>query len=140
MANDACTLTIREMQDDLDYHGAVMTGTYYGRGHRPSNAEIIANVKAAFNFAKAHGGEVYFVVDEDAGFAVKSAPGDPEGSMTARLDEFLAFDQPIEDERMALLVYWERYGFGSDTPEDYILRDEIAEIVGIDPRHLEPPQ
>ena len=139
MADDACTLSTDEMQEEMDYSGAVWTHTYYGRGFRPSNAEMIANIRAAFNFAKAFGGEIYFVVDEDAGFAAKDAPGDPEGRIMDH-PVCIGFDQPIEDERMAFLVYWENYGFASDLPEDYLLRDEIAEIVDIDPRHLTEPQ
>lgn len=132
MAKKDTTLAIDEMSEEVNYYGAVWTHTHYGRGIRPSNAEMIANVQTAFNFAKTVGDKVYFIVDEDAGFAVEE--------MFTDLEDVLAFDQPVEDEKHALLVYWENYGFASDTPEDWALREEIAKIAGVDPRHLEEPQ
>jgi hypothetical protein len=133
--------TQQDMQDDLDYNGAVMCHVYYGRGFRLTNEEMLANILGAFNFAKAYGGDIMFVTDgEDVGFAPVNAPGDPEGRLLDRPEDSLGFDQPIENERMALLVYWENYGFASDDPEDWKFRDIVAEFVGIDPRHLQEPQ
>ena len=133
MAKSDTTLTIDEMSEEVNCYGVVWTHTHYGRGFRPSNAEMIANIQTAFNFAKAISDEIYFVVDEDAGFAIKG--------MCDSFDwDNYAFDQTIISEHMALMVYWENYGFASDTPEDWVLRSEIAKIVGIDERHLQEPQ
>lgn len=132
MAKSDTTLAIDEMSEEVNYYGVVWTHTHYGRGFRPSNAEMIANIQTAFSFAKVISDEIYFVVDEDAGFAIKEK--------SDSLDDILAFDQTIISEHMALMVYWENYGFASDTPEDWALRSEIAKIVGIDERHLQEPQ
>ncbi len=136
----ASTLTTAEMRDDLNHYGAVMTHTYYGRGFRPSNAEIIGNVREAFTFAKSVDDEVYFVTDgEDVGFAPKSAQADPEADLLSDPDS-LMFDKSIDNATHALLVYWEYYGFASDGAEDWRLREEIAKIAGVDPRHMQEPQ
>jgi hypothetical protein len=128
------------MRGDLDHYGAVMTHTYYGRGIRPSNEEILDNVKAAFAFAKSVSDEVYFITDgEDVGFAPKADHIKVEADLLSDPDA-LMFDKSIVNENHALLVYWEYYGFASDTPDDWRLREEIANVAGIDPRHLQQPQ
>lgn len=134
--------TKQDMQDDLDYHGAVMCHVWYGRGFPLTPEEEVSNVLEAFRFAKAYGGDVMFVTDgEDVGFAPVNAPGDPEGRLLDRPEDSLGFDQPIENERMALLVYWENYGFagGEDERNQTVLR-LVSEFVGIDPRYLMEPQ
>lgn len=138
-------ITAEWAKEDLEYSGAVMCHVYYGRGAAPSADNEVGNVLTAYRFAAATPGakKIVFVTDgEDVGFAPmddKRVWGDDEGRLIDNPDNVMG--DAIESESMALLVYWENYGFaGGDDERCCRVRDTIAGFAGVDARHLTPPQ
>jgi len=139
----ATTITKADIDSDLDNCGAVMTHTYYGRGFRPSNDELMANVIRAWQAARIISAKVIFVTDgEDVGFApVKDdMVSAVDSEHTLLEDGFIMETMPVDNARHALLLWWELYGFASDAPEDWDLRRQIADWCDIDEKHLAEPQ
>lgn len=139
-------ITAEWAKEDLEYSGAVMCHVYYGRSAAPSADNEVGNVLTAYRFACALAGaeKIFFVTDgEDVGFApVDSARkwGEDEGRLEVP-NALMGSDQPIENESMALLVYWEGYGFaGGEEDRTFRVRDIIAEFNQMDARHLTEPQ
>ena len=123
-AMERCTLHPDAIADEIDEYGAVMSHVHYGRGGKPSDEEILANVVESFWLAKTAFGQVWLVWDEeDTGFGSESS------------DMERIFDAPINDDTHALVAWWESYGFASGE-EFEPLRRKIAELAGIDYRIL----
>ena len=122
------TLFPAEMEAEIDSHGAVLTHTYCGRDGQAQWEETTANVVHAFAVAQRACGEVWLVTDgEDTGFA----------GADSEFERLIS--QPIEDERHALLAWWDSYGFASG-PEAVPLQRRVAALAGVDYRMLTPAQ
>ena len=139
-------ITAEWAKGDLEYSGAVMCHVYTGRGMELSADNEVSNVLTAYRFACALTGaeKIFFVTNgEDVGFApVDSARkwGEDEGRLEIP-DALMWSDQPIVNESMALLVYWDGYGFaGGEDDRTFRIREIIAEFNKMDARLLMEPQ
>ncbi len=122
---DLTATTIEQRLDAVREEREVMSHVFYGRGWPRTVDETIANVVVSYREAEeAYGGKVWLVWDgEDTGFGA-------EDSELERL-----FDQPITGDTMALLAWWESYGYASGE-EAEPLRKRVGELCKLDYRHL----
>ena len=125
---DEVSLHADGVQQEIEDLGAVMSHVHYGRGVPIPDEGIIANVVKTFRIAQREWGTVYLVWDEeDTGF----------GGEDSELERI--FDESIDDDTHALMVWWACYGYASGEDAEP-LRRKIAELAQVDYRHLEECQ
>ena len=110
-----------------DEERLIDTHTHGGPGYVGPPQEYVGNVVQAFRAAKYAFGHVFFYFDESPHFG------------PAYVDcDLPRFDTEIDNERMALVVWWEQYGWAGIGDEWEAVRRLVAEASDVGVEHLRP--
>lgn len=111
-----------------DTERLIDTHTHGGPGYVGPPQEYVGNVIMAFRAAKHAFGHVFMYFDESVLFGPAHVDG---------MDD-VRYDTEIDNERMALLVWWECYGFAGIGDDWEAVRRLVAEASDVGVEYLRP--
>ena len=111
-----------------DEERLIDTHTHGGPGYVGPPTEYVGNVVQAFRAAKYTFGHVFFYWDESPLF----------GPAYVKDVDLPRYDTEIDNERMALLIWWECYGFAGTGDDWEAVRQLVAEAADVGIEHLRP--